>query len=87
MTYRIGKPLEEGQSPLHMFRPKPGMVTIAVYRPDGIEAVNVTISEEPKLSDEDWHARVVFPALAALNKRIAGWPIGPFTVEDVRAAA
>jgi hypothetical protein len=29
----------------------------------------------------------IAPAIAALNKHIAGWPVGPFSVDDVKAAA
>lgn len=76
MTYRIGKPLEEGQSPLRLIGDDEGGYRLEVWHPHGGDVIFLHHRAEGL-------ERVV----NVMNERIAGWPIGPFTVEDVRAAA
>ncbi len=88
-TYRIGQPLVDGQSHLHVFRPRPGVITIQAWRADGMECCNVSVSESPELSDEEWEARIVAPALAALEKHVAekGWTMGKVDLAAFRNTA
>lgn len=39
---------------------------------------------EAALNLEAWEARVLEPALFALNHSIKEWPVGPFTIDEVR---
>lgn len=73
--YRIGQPLAEGQSPLVLHGDDDAGYRLAAWKPDGSLVHSVYFREGLE------------SALENLNRQIAGWPVGPFTLDDVKAAA
>ena len=72
--------MTDQNSPLRVHHRLDGRTMISVHHPDSDETVNVGVTSDI------WPDHIA-PAIAALNKHIAGWPVGPFTVDEVRAAA
>ena len=60
-------------------KPEHKAVSLDVYHPDG-RCFGVDVISEAWGDD-----RAIEQCLKLLNDRISDWPIGPFTVEDVRA--
>ncbi len=73
--YRLGQPLAEGQSPLVLHGDDDAGYRLAAWMPDGSTVRSVHFREGLE------------SALDNMNKQIAGWPVGPFTVDDVKEAA